>query len=452
MKIEGKVSIDKGQAILRKGAKRVVLLPYPVGTELPQVQMESIGVALFAYLNERQVRLRGDLEGGVLYNARIADPVRKVLDVPLVSEKKKDPLQLEMQQYFKRDADEISRSLNFAGIRSIAAFYHRLKGNADGPKAMAAYLRVPKDSLLQFAADIERESEKDSRKRRLIAAPVRFPVARGVNTARLKMEQGVPATRSATARPLAFPTSEATPDLPSKVDHRKHMTPVRGQGQRGTCVAHTAAAMMEHALIRAQKGKRNLDLSEQYLYWACKTIDGYPDDEGTFIQYAVDVLRDGILAEQLSGGACRERFWVYAPAVIEKNESHAPLPKRVRNAPRFSANIVKKVNQTSISDLKNALADGHCVGLSVYTYDFWDDPYAWSEGVISLPFGIKSNGAHAVCLVGYEDEDDTHGDGYFIFKNSWTNAWGASHPTPGYGNLPYRYVLTEAIEAWLVQL
>ncbi len=449
MKIEGKVAIEKGQAILRSSGKRIVLNPYPQETELPQVQMESMGIALFAYLHDRTTRLRGDLDSGVLYNARIADTVKKIRDVPLVPEKK-DPLQLEMQQYFKRDAADIARSLNFAGVKTVSAFYHRLKGSAEEPRAMAAYLGIPMDALLQFATAIEKESETDTRKRSLIAAPPRFPVARGVNMARLMSEQGVPATRRAAPRPSAFPESEATPDLPSKVDHSNHMTAVRGQGQRGTCVAHTAAAMLEHALIRAKKAKRNLDLSEQYIYWACKTIDGHPEDEGTFIKYAVEVLRDGIAAETVSAGMCRERFWPYKAAVIAANESHAPLPNKARNAPRFAVSNFKKVNASSISDLKSALAEGHCVGLSVFTYHFWNDPYVWREGVVSLPVGIESDGAHAVCLVGYEDDDDTHQDGGFIFKNSWTDAWGASRG--GYGTLPYRYVIDDAIEAWLVQL
>jgi hypothetical protein len=451
MKIEGRITIEKGQAIVHERGKRIVLVPYPRGTELPQVQMESMGVALFAYLNDRPARVRGDLEEGQLFNARVADATTKIRDVPLGPENKQ-PLQFEMQKYFKRDADEIARSLNFVGIRTVSAFYHRLKGSPEEPPAMANYLGIPKVALDQFVSAIEKESANDSRKRALITAPPRFPVARGINVARLMKEQGVAATRKAKARPPAFPASEATPELPLKVDHRMDMTPVRGQGQRGTCVAHTAAAMLEHALIRAKKGKRNLDLSEQYLYWACKAIDGAMNDEGTFIKYAVEVLREGVPLEKISAGACRERIWKYAPSVIAGNESHAPVPKRVRSAPRFEVSHFQKVNHASISDLKNALAEGHCVGLSVFTYHFWNDPYVWREGIISLPVGIKPDGAHAVCLVGYEDDDDTHQDGYFIFKNSWTNAWGAARPDTGYGSLPYRYVISEAIEAWLVQL
>jgi C1A family cysteine protease len=98
------------------------------------------------------------------------------------------------------------------------------------------------------------------------------------------------------------------------------------------------------------------------------------------------------------------------------------------------------------------MADGHCVGLSVFTYHFWTDGYAWREGRISLPIKIKPDGAHAVCLVAYQDEDKEHRDGAFTFKNSWGPQWGVSRSDPGFGTLPYRYVLQEGIEAWIIEV
>lgn len=111
-----------------------------------------------------------------------------------------------------------------------------------------------------------------------------------------------------------------------------------------------------------------------------------------------------------------------------------------------------RLNHKSIKALKKALAEGRCVGLSVYTYHFWTDDFAWREGTISLPLAIEPDGAHAICLVGYRDTEEDHGDGYFIFKNSWDKTWGYGRPDPGYGSLPYRYVLRDAIEAYTVDV
>ena len=60
-------------------------------------------------------------------------------------------------------------------------------------------------------------------------------------------------------------------------------------------------------------------------------------------------------------------------------------------------------------------------------------------------------GQLAAVVTGYRDADGTHGDGYFIFKNSWDVVWGYGRPDPGFGSLPYRYVIKEAIEAFTVR-
>jgi C1A family cysteine protease len=451
MKIEGQVTIERGKAVLRSGEKRVILVPYPRDTELPQSHKESMGVALFAYLHGRKERLKGDLEDGFLFNARVENTPRRIKDVALNPEST-DGFHSEIEKYFKRDASIVARNLNFIEIRSVSALYHRLKRDRVEPPAMARYLGITQTSLNRFVKAIETDSSNDVVKRGLISAPIQVPFAGGVNVARLLKERGVRVTRKAKTKPPAFPESEATPELPSAVDLRAHMTGIRYQGGRGTCVAHTAAAMLEYELVRAKQAKRSIDLAEQYLYWACKNVDGAPNEEGTLIRYAGQILQFGVPAQKLTAGACRERFWRYSSSIIPGNEAHAPLPAKARNAERYAVQGFKMVQHNSIGDLKSALAENHCVGLSVFTYHFWTDGFVWREGAISLPVGIESDGAHAICLVGYQDADNTHRDGHFIFKNSWSESWGAARKDPGYGSLPYRYVINEAIEAWFIEL
>lgn len=100
-----------------------------------------------------------------------------------------------------------------------------------------------------------------------------------------------------------------------------HVTAVKNQGMRGTCVAHAGAACLEAELIKKGKAKSSLDLSEQYLYWACKSIDGAANDEGTFIEYAAEVLLNGVAKEKLAGGICTEKEWLYNPLPKTGNES-----------------------------------------------------------------------------------------------------------------------------------
>jgi hypothetical protein len=451
MKISGRVLLDAGRAIIQTGPKKFVLVPYPRETQLPEAQKISMGAFLFGYLHDREAHLTGDAYDGHLYNARELGTRTKIRDRTILPEKK-NKFSVEIGQYFERDGPEIATRLNFAGILTVSAFYHRLKGSEAEIPAMSRYLRVPEESIRSFIKGIESDQKSSA----LITAPPRIPVAHGVNVSRLFREKGVRATRKSRSLPPPFPESARTPALPSTVDHRKKMTSVRNQGYRGTCVAHATAAMLEYELVRAKKLTRRVDLSEQYLYWGCKQIDGATTDEGTFIEYGVQVLRGGvprrIPQQDLSPGTCKESDWKYSSVLITGNESHGPLPMRAETATRFAIRSYKKVKENSISDLKNALADGHCVGMSVFTYHFWNDGYVSREGIISLPVGIPPDGAHAICLVGYEDSDSTHGDGYFLFKNSWGPLWGAARPDPGFGSLPYRYVINEAIEAWFIEL
>ena len=47
--------------------------------------------------------------------------------------------------------------------------------------------------------------------------------------------------------------------------------PVRDQGERGTCPAHAAIASLEFEFINHKGFPKDLDLSEQYFFWACKS-------------------------------------------------------------------------------------------------------------------------------------------------------------------------------------
>lgn len=329
----------------------------------------------------------------------------------------------------------------------MSALYHRLKDFAPEVMAFARYLGVPQEAIKAFLE----AREGDPRSRALVASPPRIPVARGVNLKGIARATGRPAKRKAPSAPAVFPKSARTPDLPPTVSLRRWVTRIKDQGFRGTCVAHAACAFLETALVRKGPHTKRLDLSEQYLYWACKQLDHAPHDEGTLIEYAVQALREGLVRKQISPGVCPEKDWPYVRVSMPGNESQGPPPPRALKASRFPVRRARELKPDSIRALKTELAKGRCVGLSVYTYHFWTDGYVWREGIISLPFDIKPDGAHAVCLVGYRDKDDTHGDGYFIFKNSWGTNWGAGRPDPGYGSLPYRYVLTEAIEAWSIE-
>ena len=459
-KYTGTVRIRGARARLhRPRGKSLLLIPYPKNAPLAFDQMLLNGVLLFGFLKNQKTTLVGELDGDRLFRAMLHGNGEEAAGIS-APPGLQDEFAGRIAEIFRKDSEKALERLNAAGLMTADAFYHRVKHFEPEVDAFAAYLEVPKAAIMRFLVSME----KDVSQAGLITAPPMAPVQRGVNVERIAQVTGVDKT-AAPDLPPVLPKGEHTPGLPPEVDLRREkcVTRIRNQGMfRGTCVAHTVVAMMESELIlksrrEASRGRPpqlnlGLDLSEQYLYWACKEVDGEPNQSGTFIEYAAQVLRMGIPSRQLKPGICRESAWKYNKLSIKGNESQGPIPKRALIADKWPAVKARKLKHASPKALKQALAEGSPVGLSVFTYHFWTDPYAWREGIISMPFTISYDGAHAICLVGYRDSDSSHSDGYFTFKNSWDQNWGAGRKDPGFGDLPYRYVLTEGIEAWTFEV
>ncbi len=250
----------------------------------------------------------------------------------------------------------------------------------------------------------------------------------------------VPAARMAPpAAPGAFgsvPDVNLIPEMPL----------VRDQAYRGTCVAHAAVATMEH--LTGISGPQ-LDFSEQFLYWDCKSKDGNPTSEGTFLKVAMPLL--------VSDGCCLETTWPYSPAPMPGNEGQGPPPPTAaKEASTHTARKANALSPKSITQIKDELARRRCVAVSVVVYD-----YCWttndevrSSGNVTMPFpGDVSNEGHAICLVGYEDlpGEPELGGGRFLLRNSWDSYWGVNCEFgSGYGTLPYTYLTTYGMEAFSI--
>ena len=419
----GVVRVGGRGAWLQSPRLLLQLVPYPQDVRIPKLTRQHVGVLLFGYLEGREATMVGQLVGKTLYNAHNAEPAWRRLvgkrapatDPRIDALHDRSEFSAQIREFFGRKGSHVAERLTAAGILTISAFYHRIKNFKPEAKVFARYLEVPLDTIESFLQAME----GDRQHRALVASPPRMPVTHGINLGALALAAAAPLKHGAPRIPAAFPARERTPTLPRAVDLTRFVTKVKDQSQRGTCVAYTACSMLEAALVMSGAQRRRFDLSEQYLYWGCKEIDGSPKEEGTLLEYAATVLRKGIRPHKAGPGVCKENDWPYARVSISGNQGQGPPPVRAATAARFAARTTRRLRARSIKALKAALAAQRCVGLSVYTYHFWTDGYAWREGVISLPLGIKPDGAHAVCLVGYQDNDATHQDGYFIFKNSW---------------------------------
>ena len=230
--------------------------------------------------------------------------------------------------------------------------------------------------------------------------------------------------------------------LPPAVRLLEQPGPVRDQGNRGTCVAFATVALREFL------DPWQTALSEQFLYWACKQLDGFPE-AGTTLHTAMGALNQY--------GCCRAATWPYQPQPVPGNESqNPPPPAAVPEATRFRLSDCRPVEPGLVAHYKRVLA-GHGgarpmpVVLGVLVFNSWLlSPATHQSGKITLPLPDEDPvGGHAMCVVGYVDDPAVPGGGYFIVRNSWGSQWAAHSPeAPGHALMPYAYVEACAMEAF----
>ncbi|MBD3407302.1 MAG: hypothetical protein GF411_14385 [Candidatus Lokiarchaeota archaeon] len=222
--------------------------------------------------------------------------------------------------------------------------------------------------------------------------------------------------------------------LPTQIDYTKDMTPVKDQRRLGSCVAFAACAMkewQERKEHRAEvaEGKDDhrdgkiYDLSEQWIYYMCKKIDPWPNQEGTSIRYAMKVLN--------KIGVPTEKGWPYNDLDVGKPKSWAKLVARWALGGSY-------YRVSSMAQLRKALTDMGPIPIGVGVYEEFF--FVGKDGIVADPRRPHiCYGGHAICAVGYDDRR-----GLVKFKNSWGPRWGQN----GYGYLSYRYITNYMWDAW----
>ncbi len=209
--------------------------------------------------------------------------------------------------------------------------------------------------------------------------------------------------------------------LPKKIDYTQKMSPIRDQGDEGVCVGFAVASGMKEyqEILDYQK---LVELSPRFVYSECKKIDGMPEEEGTTIRAAMQVLE--------SKGVCQEKFWPYLPHQKTKAQEGA-----ISNAKKFR--IITYARILNLNELRLSLATK---GPSVIGVEVFEGMMKTKTGLVPMP---KKNetalGGHAICAVGYDDEKKL-----VKFKNSWSEKWGDK----GFGYLSYTYIERYMMDAW----
>ena len=212
--------------------------------------------------------------------------------------------------------------------------------------------------------------------------------------------------------------------LPSSVDLRSQMPDPYDQEAVGSCTANAINACIQFNR-RLLNAPDDFIPSRLFVYWNER------DMEHTVPMDAGAELRDGVKSVAKLG-VCREDLWPYIATPADPATYLFPPGSPPVTKPSPSCYVEAKLHtaisylrvQQSLSQLRGCLAQGFpfVFGFSVYTsmYDVYGKP------VTELPLPSSQDdllGGHAVCAVGYDDEDQT-----FTIRNSWgTNVQDQGH-------------------------
>ncbi|MDP3791567.1 MAG: C1 family peptidase [Candidatus Omnitrophota bacterium] len=212
--------------------------------------------------------------------------------------------------------------------------------------------------------------------------------------------------------------------LPPNIDYTENMTPVRSQGDEGTCVAFASVVGMKE--YQDTKEYKNLiSLSPRYLYQLCKKYDGSPEEDGTYPRVAMKIL--------LNYGTPPENYWPYRPHQSDK-------PKTGSGKAAVKYKIMAYARLKTMPDMKRSLVINGPFLAGVDVYESWFTKKAAKTGLIPMPKKKEIyQGGHAICVIGYDDPKKL-----FKFKNSWGDRWGDG----GYGYFNYDYMKQYCVDAW----
>ncbi len=217
--------------------------------------------------------------------------------------------------------------------------------------------------------------------------------------------------------------------LPVRADNRKYCSPVKDQGELGSCTANMAANMYEYM---SKRGKSSyVELSRLFIYKTTRWLLHLTGDTGAYIRSALGAL--------VVYGAPPEEYYPYDISKFDETPDvlNAGFAQSFQVTKYFRLDKGIPSNEQLTARMKEFLAKGFCLGMGFTVFDSFEEA-ATNGGYIPYPKPTESvQGGHAVTVVGYDEKKS--GGGAFLIKNSWGADWGER----GYGWIPMKYFVKQ---------
>lgn len=205
-------------------------------------------------------------------------------------------------------------------------------------------------------------------------------------------------------------TTATTVDLRGELERMK--LPPRAQGDRNTCSVFAIVGAMEYALaVSDGHGGR---LSIEYLNWASNRVVGKAEDGSFFSDLWKGFTRYG---------ACPESDMPYDPTGFDASRRPS---RTVRLAARKTLQCELELHWIKPWDPHKGLSDEQFAAVKQVLRDkwpvcggfLWPKQATWTNGVLDMPPREDVRDGHSVLLVGYHDDPNQPGGGYFIVRDS----------------------------------
>lgn len=221
--------------------------------------------------------------------------------------------------------------------------------------------------------------------------------------------------------------------LPNHEDLSEWCSPVEDQGGLGSCTAQAGVGLLEYYQRRAYD--KHIDGSRLFLYKVTRNMLQETGDTGAYLRT--------VMGAMALFGVPPERYWPYhEPSFdVEPPVFCYSLARNYEALKYYRLDTLGRQPQEILDSVKHNLAAKlPCMfGFTVYS------SIAQAEDNGEIPFPSSRDrveGGHAVVAIGYDDSKKIgNSTGALKIRNSWGLKWGKDSYKPGYGWLPYDYIL-----------